>query len=171
MQHTRSQEKQIIRSIVRFAAFGLIFSPLFLFSSTTLAAQSQIGPHLGVNFDGEDFFIGGNGHFPVGSGGNTPIYLNPRVDFYLRDNITLIGMNGNFYFQFGTENSDLRFHAGGGLQILYISNNTADNFDLGINLLGGLKFSAAGIRWLTQAEISINGGTDFEVLFGPIFNL
>ncbi|MGE3800582.1 MAG: hypothetical protein AB7H80_06145, partial [Candidatus Kapaibacterium sp.] len=146
MQRTHSQQRQIALFIARFAVFALILSPLFLFSNTKLAAQSQLGPHLGVNFKGEDFFIGGNGHFPVGSGGNTPIYLNPRVDFYLRDNITLIGMNGNFYFQFGTENSDLRFHAGGGLQILYISNNTADNFDLGINLLGGLKFSAAGVR-------------------------
>ena len=156
---------------VRAACSVLLLLTLVCITSPEVRAQSQIGPHLGINFTDEDFFLGGNGHFEVGNGGNTPIYINPRIDFYLKDRITLIGFNANFYFQFGRETSDIRFHAGGGLQIRYISSATADHTDLGANLLGGLKFSAAGVRWLTQAEISINDGTDFEVLFGPIFSI
>ena len=158
-------------SRLHIACSAFIVASFLFFAHSPVDAQSFLGPHLGINLDGEDIFIGGNGHFPVGSGGSTPIFINPRLDFYLRDNITLIGLNGNFYFQFGRETSDLRFHAGGGLGILYASANGVSDTDVRLNLLGGLKFSAAGIRWLTQAELSFIKGSDFEILFGPIFEI
>ena len=154
--------------ITRSVSIALSFITLLLLTvatGTEAQAQSQLGPHLGINVDTDDFFIGGNGHFPISS-----IVLNPRLDFYLSDNVTNIGLNGNLYYQFGEEKKSVVFHAGGGLAMLYTSHDGGSDTDFGFNLLGGMKFTA-GLRWLTQVELTFKSGSSFEILFGPIFEL
>jgi hypothetical protein len=140
-------------------------------TSTAARAQGAIGPHIGINFDANDIFIGGQAHAPVATIGSNPIYVNPRLDFYLKDNVTLIGINANGYYQFGSNKKDVTFHAGGGLALLWLNSEGANDTDLGLNLLGGLKFRFVGIQWVSQLEVTIGSGNDFELLVGPTFAL
>lgn len=70
--------------------------------------------------------------------------------------------------------SDFRPYLGAGLNIARMSvdagtlGSTSDT-EMGLNVLGGLKFLLGGMESFTEARISLGGGEQFAIQFGFLF--
>lgn len=70
--------------------------------------------------------------------------------------------------------TNLRPYLGAGLNIARISVDmgsfgTASNTEVGLNLLGGLKFGLGGMQAYSEARLSLGGGEQFALSFGLLF--
>lgn len=143
--------------------------------------RSSIGPHLGVNFDGDDFYLGLQGR--VGVYEITPtvlLDLYPSASYYFVGNRgpydwTLLNFSFDVPFEFVIENSVLRPYAAPGLGIWYASFDTPvgsdSNIDLSLNLVGGLLFALGGVEPFFELRILIDGGASAELRGGVLFVL
>lgn len=143
--------------------------------------RSSIGPHLGVNFDGDDFYLGLQGR--VGVAEITPtvlLQLYPSASYYFVGDrgpydFTVLNFSFDVPFEFVIDNSVLRPYAAPGLGIWYAHFDTPvgsdSDIDLSLNLLGGLLFALGNVEPFFELRIIIDHGADAELRGGVVFVL
>lgn len=139
-------------------------------AATSLTAQNRIGPHLGINFEGDAVFIGGNGWFPFSTLGSNPLLFAPRLDFYLDEGYTRVDFVGDLVVEFSGRN--VRPYAGAGLDIMYVSaDGGGSDTDFGLDLLGGVQFVTGGVTPFVGLVLTVGGGSEFKLVGGLAFGI
>jgi hypothetical protein len=90
-------------------------------------------------------------------------------DFFFPGNdVNYYEVNGNVAYRVPGV-TGIAPYVGGGLNIAHASNGASDT-ELGLNLLGGLRFGIGPrLNAFTEARIELNGGEQFAVTFGILF--
>jgi hypothetical protein len=156
--------------------FALVFATTMTVDSAY--AQFRVGPHVGVNFEGTDFFIGANSHFSIAAGNRTLIG-NPSADFYLfQDNVSAYRVNLDVLLPFVSGSFSPFVGAGLALQITKFDDDIPiiggeTDSDVGVNLRAGAFFGDpdAGIRPFVDAAIRLGDNTDFAARGGASFRI
>ena len=150
-------------------------------SSQTADAQSSlrrssIGPHLGVNFDIQEPFLGIGSR--IGVAEITPtvlVQLNPTASYYFieNDNVTLLNFSFNVPFEFVIQGSVLRPYTAPGLGIWWaLVDDPGDNdVDLTFNILGGLLFALGSVEPFVELRVILGNGSSAELVGGCLFVL
>lgn len=156
---------------VLFAGVLLLFIGL---APAPVQAQAtiQVGPRLGVPIgdlsDGASLFLGAEGRVKSPA---LPVVPNASFDYYLTDDIegvdsySLIAIDLNVLYEFGVSNQAFVPYAGGGLGILRTSTETSaggqtfsgSDSDVGLNLVGGARFSAGAVDPFVQLNATLGG--------------
>lgn len=153
---------------------GLLFFVLALALSTALPATAQtrvaIGPRVGFDVGNvEEMLVGAEariGHEEL------PIEVQPALDVYLPASGSFVTFSTNLLYLIAVEDERFTPYAGAGLGFSSYDIGGTDRSDTGLNLVGGLRFSAA--RTFTpfvQAQatlgevdlIAISGGLLFDL--------
>jgi hypothetical protein len=160
--------KKALTSLAFVALFAMIALP-----TNSQAQGLKVGPHLGLNMDGSDLFLGLATQFnlPVGE---REMWGNIGLDFYpFIKNETTTRVNLDVLFPFGVGN--LHFYGGGGLLTQFSSfdlpeGSTLDDTDtdIGLNIKGGLLLggSGDGYRPYLEFDQTIGAGSDLSVRLG-----
>jgi hypothetical protein len=141
---------------------------LFLIAAggPTLAhAQLKIGPHVGLNTNGTDLFIGANLQFGIPAG-EYALIGNPGFDYYLNGPIdSRINLDVLFAFPL----TSLDAYAGGGLNL---ENDNGDD-DIGLNLKAGFSLNNEDMPYKPFLELTqtVGSGSDFSIRGGVFFTL
>jgi hypothetical protein len=126
--------------------------------------RAAIGPHLGLNFDGEDAYLGFQGR--VGVAEITPtvlLQLYPSASYYFAgDPLTVLNFSFDVPFEFVIRDSALRPYAAPGLGLWYVNWDRPvrddSDIDLTLNLLGGLLFALDGVEPFFELRLLVGGG-------------
>ena len=94
---------------------------------------------------------------------------------FLIGSFDLFFPSGYDYFEFNANlaapvnpASNLNPYVGAGLNMARASVNSEGNTDLGLNLLGGLRFAVAKLSSYAEARLELGGGDQFVVSFGVL---
>jgi opacity protein-like surface antigen len=145
------------------------------FSATGAEAQ-RFGAQLNWA-DDMDLGIGARLELPLNIGAEGVLsytYLIGSFDYFFPDcdDCTYFEFNGNLAVPVNVESS-LNPYVGAGLNMARFSVDVAgsdvSNTDLGLNLLGGLKFALGGVSSFGEARFELGGGEQFVLTFGILF--
>lgn len=152
------------------AAFAVLAA---LGSVPAARADAGIGPHLGLNFDGEDpVFAGINARIDVAHIGETvELQIDPSAAYYFTSSATVLHFALSVPFEFRLPDSNLRPFAGGGLSLFYVHENHEGDLRPRLNLIGGLLFALEALKPFIELRIILGHGSGFELLGGLLFNL
>lgn len=134
--------------------------------------------------DESDLGVGVRGEFDFANkltktGAFSKAFIIGQFDYYFIDcpsgaSCTFFELNPSLAVPFTLQNSQLKPYAGAGLRFSRSSVSAggfdASESDVGLNLLGGLKFGMGGMDAFTEARLGLGG--DFEQLalsFGVLF--
>lgn len=150
-------------------AVAAIFAVALLALPGTARGQDvQLGPQLSVA-DDVDLGLGGRAVFNVGDPGGWEGIGSFDV-FFPDSDIDYWELNGNLVYNFPVEETRTFFpYLGGGLNVAHASAGTADDTELGLNLVGGGKFDAEGMTPFVEARVEIEGGEQFVITGGLLF--
>ena len=124
-------------------------------------AQTALGVVGQYGLDFEEFQLGAEFHIPFRP--NSGFSFVPNIEFYLRDDPTVLSINADVHYAFGSGVArSFVPYVGIGLAITRISNNGNSNSDAGLNLIGGANFRTRG-RAVPFFQIEFRAG-DFEDL-------
>jgi hypothetical protein len=145
------------------------FSTLFLLGlvavpSARAQTQWELGPHLGLNLDNDEFLLGGTARIPLAS---APVVLNPGVEFYpsIATDASLVVLNFDVQYQLEAEN--LEPYVGGGISMARSSAGTFSDWDAGLNLKGGFLFNrASAVQPYAEAVLNFAGGREALIFRG-----
>ncbi len=118
-----------------------------------------------------------------GIGGRLMVSLPPHPRFELLgsfdvffpgEDVDYWEVNGNAVYNFPFPETLIRPYAGGGLNIAHIDANGrgfghGEDTDLGLNLLGGVKFPLANFTPFAEARVELEGGEQFVLTGGVLF--
>jgi hypothetical protein len=135
------------------------------------AERNTLGPHVGLNFDVDDLFLGLEGRFDVATIDQSVIVqLNPSFSLYFTHDVNLFNFSFNVPFEFQIHDSVLRPFAAPGLA-LYHATGRGSNTDAKLNLIGGLLFHLQALEPFVQLRIAVGGGSTAELMGGLLFRL
>lgn len=166
--------------------FVLFAGVLLLFVSLAPApaqaqATIQVGPRLGVPIGDlsnvTSLFLGAEGRVKSPA---LPVVPNASFDYYLTDadNLSLIAVDLNVLYEFGVSNQAFVPYAGGGLGILRGSREgtnpvtgetvSESDSDVGLNLVGGARFSAGSVEPFAQLNATLGAESERIGLAGGL---
>jgi hypothetical protein len=155
----------------RFIAPLVLATVLLALPAVALANDASLGPHLGINFDFDDPFLGLGGRFDVGRlSSSVVVQLNPSFSYYFIDNADLFNFSLNVPFEFVVSGTTLRPFAAPGIGLWHYSNGGSDT-DLSFNILAGLLFELKVVEPFFQLKINIGDGSSAELMGGALFVL
>lgn len=104
----------------------------------------------------------------------TSLTFNGSFDIYFPDvdgaDVTYWELNGNVVYNFELPESTVEPYAGGGLSVDHIDvEGVGDDTDVGLNVLGGLRFPQAAIVPYLEAKFVLGGGEHFALTGGLMF--
>jgi hypothetical protein len=158
-----------LASLATACALGcLVLGP----AAAAHAERNTLGPHFGVNFDGQDpLFLGVEGRFDLGTIGSSAIVqLNPSFSYYFTDGYDMLNFSLNVPFEFVISGSVVRPLAAPGLGIWHFNNGNSHT-DLTLNLIGGVLFALDPVEPFVQLRVSIGDGSSAELMGGVLFRL
>jgi hypothetical protein len=135
-------------------------------TSVAQAQSSRAGARLGIDFDVDELFLGGQLTVPI----STMVEFYPSIEIYTPDRGSLIGFNGDFKVRLPTEGSILMY-AGGGLGILSRSVGDNSNTDLGANIFFGIESRVGRVHPVGEARVKLHDGSRFQLIGGLNFVL
>ena len=147
---------------------ALAIAALTLTGASLASAQSEeIGPRVGLSINPDQFVVGGQMQFPL-----TDVHglaISPSLELGVGDNVTVVEINTDLLYHF--ENAGPRWnpYVGGGLGIAFFdaNNGGGSQTELGVNLLGGLRFrQRSGSHLFTELRLGIGDVPDAKVLVG-----
>jgi hypothetical protein len=156
--------------------FSSLFAALVLSLAVSTTAEAQrFGAQVSWG-DESDLGIGVRGEFDFANkltktGAFSKAFIIGQFDYYFIDcpsgaSCTFFEINPSLAVPFTLQNSNLKPYAGAGLRISRSSVSAggfdASETDMGLNLLGGLKFGMGGLDAFTEARLGLGG--DFEQL-------
>lgn len=141
-----------------------------------LYAQTSFGGLIGMQLDTEEDFLalGAEARLPAGS---TPFTLNPRLIYFIQDNVTeiQIDLNALYFLDLATETNIEPFYSGG-LGIDYFSfdagTENISETNIGLNVGAGAQLDRGGNLTpylLAQYTITNDFFNRFLVTVGLIF--
>lgn len=155
---------------------------LLVIGATTAEAQ-RFGAQVSWG-DESDIGVGVRGEWDfanklTNTGAFSRAFIIGQFDYYFIDcpagaSCTFFEINPSLAIPFQTTGTNVKPYAGAGLRISRMSQSaggvSASESDMGLNLLGGLKFGLGGMDAFTEARLGLGG--DFEQLaisFGFLF--
>lgn len=137
------------------------------------AERNTIGPHLGVNLDIDDPFIGVEGRIDMTTlSHDVIVQLNPSFSFYFIDGAGgLFNLSVNVPFEFRIHDSILRPFVAPGLGLWHWSYGNRSDTDLTLNILGGLLFDLAPVEPFVQLRVALGDGSFAELMGGVLFRI
>ncbi len=116
----------------------------------------RYGPHLGYNFDAEDFLLGAQPSWPI-----TPqLDLYPTFDYYFVSPGSLWALNFDLKYRPPTRYGV--WYLGGGLNYLKVTGGS----DTNLNLLTGLEGRRGRTRPYVEAKFIVGNGSMFQLVGG-----
>lgn len=139
-------------------------------ATTSLSAQVRFGPQ--VSFaDDADFGIGARLEYGLDKlFPKAPLLSAASFDYFFPgNNVTYWEINYNVSYLFKVD--ALTPYAGGGLHFAHASvDGGGSNSEMGLNLLGGLRFKTASkLTPFVEARIELGGGEQFVLTGGLVF--
>jgi hypothetical protein len=145
-----------------------------------LAPATSQAQNIGAQFDWgseTDIGVGGRVEFPLinvftNTGAFSRAFLITSFDWYPDPcdgpvDCTFWELNGNLAVPIPAQT--LRPYFGGGLNLAHQSVGDFDDSELGINLLGGLKFPISTLTGFAEARIVLSDADQFVLTFGVLF--
>jgi hypothetical protein len=133
-------------------------------------AQATLGPTLAFHND-FDFGVGAALTMPLEGIDERVGVLADFIIFFPGDNVDYLEFNGNLTYDFAIEDSSIVPFALAGLNIARYSIDvvgvSGSETNLGLNLGGGVKFTAGNLRPTVGLRLEIEGGDGF-VIFGSL---
>lgn len=137
-----------------------------LASAATASASPAFGVRAGVNLDRDDPLVGAELIAPMQS----HWWANPNVEITFGDVVDVVGLNGDFHYDF-TGTGSAYVWVGPGLAVLFRDfDRGGSDTDIGLNLMFGIGFrTASGAVPYVQAKATIADDTDGFLAFGVRF--
>jgi hypothetical protein len=123
----------MIMNLLRVAIAGLF---LVLVSACASPAFADVGLHLGLSLDPDDFVAGV--HFKAEPVAERLVFV-PSVEVGFGD-VTMIAGNADLHYIFKSK-SKLAPYAGGGLTVNWFDNDGGSDTEVGGSILGGIQLS------------------------------
>jgi len=143
-----------------------------MLSAKNLQAQFHFGPLVAWG-DDADFGLGGRVTFGIHlSVDSTPAPLELQgefVYFFPDGPVNYWEINTNAAYLFPGVKGPVGPYAGAGLDIANASGAGASNTDVGLNLLGGVKFRMSRITPFAEVRVELGGGEQFVIAGGVYF--
>lgn len=131
-------------------------------SASQATAQFLLGPRAGIEIDDlEEPYLGIEARFGAGS---APLYIVPSLDYFFidSDRVDFLRLGVNAIYEFELSNTAFVPYAGGGLNVGIVSVEDGDgDTDVGLNVLGGLRFLRGGTQPFLQLDLGL---TDPELV-------
>jgi hypothetical protein len=153
----------------RIAILTLMCSAGWILGAVSNGAAMDTDLRAGVYTDSEAIGVGAGLLTPVGS--SSRWFFNPNVEIGFGDEENLIGVNGDFHYDFyNSGNSGMSAWFGGGPAILMTNPDNGDSqTDLGLNVLTGLGGTSGAVRPFAQvkgiitdeSQVVLQGGIRF----------
>ena len=123
--------------------------------------------------DDTDFGIGiryENDLYKVISSMSNRLHFILSFDYFFPDGFDYYEGNINLSYQFGDMRRSVGPYLGGGLNIAHADVGAASDTEVGLNLLGGVRFRSAN-RWVPfiEARFEAGGGEQFVITGGLLF--
>jgi len=135
-------------------------------------SRISLGPHVGMNFDRTDAFLGIESRIDLAQLGTMAILqLNPSASYYFADDVDLLNFSLNLPFEFVIRDSVLRPLAGAGIGMYYLDYGPGTDTDFALNLLGGFAFDLRDVEPFVQLRAAIGDGSVAELMAGILFVL
>ena len=149
----------------RAAAFALFLFGLVAAPPAQAQTPWEIGPHLGVNLDNDEIFVGAVARLNLAS---LPVTLNPGIEFYPGvDPGSLFVLN--FDVQYQLEAETVEPYIGGGIAWLRTGSAGGSSSDVGLNLKGGMVFNPRSrTQPYAEAVLTFADGDEALVLRGGV---
>ncbi len=136
------------------------------FSAPAQADSVRWGPRVGVGLDPDQFIMGV--HFRPGPIAND-LYLQPNVQLGVGDDVTLFSVAVPLHYHFDTSFS-AKPYAGGGVSMGVWSGDGDDDFEVSIDLVGGLEWTLnSGNLFFTELKFGLGDLHDVELIGGWMF--
>jgi len=135
-------------------------------ASLASAQNNEIGPRVGLGINPDQFVIGGQMNFPLEPHG---LAISPNVELGVGDHTTTIQLNADLDYHFANAGPNWNPYVGGGIGIAFFDyDNDGSDTELGVNLLGGLRFRQKnGSHLFTELRLGIGDPyPDAKVIVG-----
>lgn len=147
---------------------ALAVAALTLAGATLASAQTEeIGPRVGLSINPDQFVVGGQIQFPLTQ--PRGLAISPGLELGVGDNVTVIEINTDVLYHFEDAGPRWNPYVGGGLGIAFFDASHSDfsETDLGVNLLGGLRFRQSnGSHLFTELRLGVGDVPDAKILVG-----
>jgi hypothetical protein len=138
-------------------------------ASAQVGSRVAVGPHLGMNFDINDAFLGVEGRIDIARLGRSALLqVNPSASYYFTDNVDLFNFSFNLPFEFMIRDSVLRPMAAVGLGIFHLDYETGSDTNVMLNLIGGFAFDLRDVVPFIQLRAAIGDGSVAELMGGLV---
>ena len=153
----------------RIAILTLMCSASWILGAVSTGAAMDTDLRAGVYTDSEAIGVGAGLLTPIGS--TSRWFFNPNVEVAFGDEENLVGVNGDFHYDFwNSGNSGMTAWLGGGPALLMTNPDAGDTeTDLGLNVLAGLGGTGGAVRPFAQvkgivadeSQVVLQGGIRF----------
>ena len=153
----------------RIAILTLMCSAGWILGAVSNGAAMDTDLRAGVYTDSEAIGVGAGLLTQVGS--TSRWFFNPNVEIAFGDEENLVGLNGDFHYDFySSANSGMSAWLGGGPAVLMSNPDAGDTqTDLGLNVLAGLGGNGGTVRPFAQvkgiitdeSQVVLQGGIRF----------
>lgn len=159
---------------MRFVHFAFLSAAMLACAVATpaQAERNTLGPHLGVNFDYDDPFIGVEGRIDLTRlKPNIILQLNPSFSFYfLEGSADLFNISVNVPFEFRV-NETVRPFLAPGIGIWHWEWEGDGDTELMLNLIAGVLFIVPPVEPFVQLRVAIGDSSFAELMGGILFRL
>ena len=161
---------------MRSVRLGLVLVGMLVMGATSLQGQ-RFGVQ-GSWGDDVDFGVGGRFELDLENALSSEppfsrTFIIGAFDYFFQDcdpfDCSYWELNGNLAVPFGSADASVDPYAGAGINIARGSVEDFDNTEVGLNLLGGLKFPLGGVSAFGEARIELGGGEQFVITGGILF--
>ena len=138
-------------------------------ASAQTTTNNEIGPRVGLSINPDQFVIGGQLNLPLSAARG--LAISPNVELGVGDNVTTLQLNADLDYHFDNAGPNWNPYVGGGIGIAFFdfSNDVGggSESELGVNLLGGLRFRQKnGSHLFTELRLGIGDIPDAKVIVG-----
>jgi len=138
-------------------------------ASAQTTTNNEIGPRVGLSINPDQFVIGGQINLPLETARG--LAISPNVELGVGDNVTTLQLNADLDYHFDNAGPNWNPYVGGGIGIAFFdfSNDAGggSESELGVNLLGGLRFRQKnGSHLFTELRLGIGDIPDAKVMVG-----
>lgn len=168
MSTISNSTRHAVRTWVTALAFAFSAAGALALPATAHAERATIGPHLGINFDGDALLLGVESRIDLGNAGRSVIVqLNPSFSYYFFDNVDIFNFSLNVPFEFVIQDSVLRPFAAPGLGLFFGEGDS----ELKLNLIGGLLFHLDVVEPFVQIRAAVIDGSTVDLMGGALFRI
>ncbi len=156
-------------------ALLLAGASLFLLGPAATQAQTSIGGQVSWA-DDADIGLGARAFLPIPAL-HPQLAFVPSFDvFFPGSDLSYWELNANIHYTFVTDNSNLSPYVGAGLNFARASARVGpvgrvSESEVGVNVLGGLRFPMGGFSPFVEARVELGGGEQFVLAGGLLFRV